>query len=494
MRFIMRTTTTNRLSATVCGACCALASCVQLHATIINIPGDQPAIQAGINAAVNGDTVLVAPGSYNETVDFLGKAITVKSSGGAAVTTISAGGLGMTSVIKFVSNEGADSILEGFTVTGETGSFVTSPSAQIRGGGVYAIGATPTLIRCDISGNQAHMALFGVKAYGGGVYHDGSEITLVDCRINGNIARAIDGPTAEGGGIYSTGSVIMNNCQVNDNTVNTASVAPIVEGRGGGVRCSGGTFINCEFRRNLVASRSSFGGGAFTQSSLLMNCLVANNTVTFGGGGNPLGGGCGISSSATLISCTVTDNTINFAFGSAVNASSLSNCIVFGNGGASEVAPNATVSKSCIEGGFAGSGNISADPLFVNASGGDFRLQDGSPCRDTGDRTLLLADIYDLDGDGNAGEQLSRDLALVRRIVNGQVDMGAYEWQRTCLTDISPSSPGIAGDGSTGIGDLLAVIAGWGACDQCNADVNNDDVVNIADLLAVIAGWGACQP
>lgn len=84
-------------------------------ADTINVPADQPSIQAGINAAVNGDTVLVAPGTYVEIIDFLGKAITVKSSHGAETTVID--GDEDYSVVSFYSLEGPDSVLEGFTIT-----------------------------------------------------------------------------------------------------------------------------------------------------------------------------------------------------------------------------------------------------------------------------------------------------------------------------------------------------------------------------------------
>ncbi len=69
------------------------------NAVIINVPGDQPTIQAGIDVAVNGDDVVVAPGTYFETINFLGKAITLRSSDGPEVTIIDAnfdGGSGVT--------------------------------------------------------------------------------------------------------------------------------------------------------------------------------------------------------------------------------------------------------------------------------------------------------------------------------------------------------------------------------------------------------------
>ncbi|HUS84372.1 MAG TPA: hypothetical protein VMX56_04445, partial [Anaerolineales bacterium] len=93
----------------------------------LRVPQDYPRIQAAIDAASDGDTVLVAPGTYYETIDFLGKAITVESETIPEETIIDAGGAG--SVVTFDSEEGRDSVLRGFLLRGGYGNLV--------GGGVY---------------------------------------------------------------------------------------------------------------------------------------------------------------------------------------------------------------------------------------------------------------------------------------------------------------------------------------------------------------------
>jgi len=108
----------------------------------IHVPADQPTIQAGINAAQNGDTVLVAPGTYNENIDFKGKGITVTSAAtnysGAVATVITASAYG--SVVSLVTNEPSTAVLNGFTIQGASGPNANAPIA-----GIAIIGSSPTI-------------------------------------------------------------------------------------------------------------------------------------------------------------------------------------------------------------------------------------------------------------------------------------------------------------------------------------------------------------
>src|SRR5262249_16946152 len=116
----------------------------------INVPADQPTIQQGIVAASDGDRVLVAPGTYAEHIDFLGKAIQVIGTGGSSATTLDGGGIGH--VLTFQTGETDQSVLTGFTITHGLagGDFLDG-----RGGGILVAAASPSITGNVIRENAA---------------------------------------------------------------------------------------------------------------------------------------------------------------------------------------------------------------------------------------------------------------------------------------------------------------------------------------------------
>ena len=118
---------------------------------------DFTSIQAAISAASWYDTVIVYPHTYYENINFLGKAITVKSINPedpniVAGTVIDAGGSG--SAVTFENGEGPDAVITGFTITGGIGTYDNRVSvASYWGGGVYCYRASPTITSNVISGN-----------------------------------------------------------------------------------------------------------------------------------------------------------------------------------------------------------------------------------------------------------------------------------------------------------------------------------------------------
>jgi len=156
-------------------------------ADTIHVPADQPTIQAGINTAVNGDTVLVAPGTYVENIDFLGKAIVVKSCGGAHKTVIDGNQAG--SVVCFHNAEGRDSRLDGFTLRNGKAAYVA---------GIDCLFASTSIFNNIIRENAAGFE-------GGGIFCDGFQTLLVGNVILDNEVRKPGIPwesTEVNGGFY----------------------------------------------------------------------------------------------------------------------------------------------------------------------------------------------------------------------------------------------------------------------------------------------------
>ncbi|NNE46902.1 MAG: right-handed parallel beta-helix repeat-containing protein [Rhodothermales bacterium] len=117
------------------------------------VPSEYATIQSAIEAASAGDEVVVAPGLYYEAVDFLGKAITVRSSDGPLVTTIDPFKEDpprcdqREPCVQFTTSEGRDSVLRGFTLTDGLG-FFKGGGCSFEGGGVYILQASPTIEDC----------------------------------------------------------------------------------------------------------------------------------------------------------------------------------------------------------------------------------------------------------------------------------------------------------------------------------------------------------
>ncbi len=164
------------------------------HARIIGVPGDSPTIKAGIDASTPGDTVLVQPGRYLETIDFKGKDIVI---GSLFITTQDTSyisktiidGNKMNTVVTFQTGETSAAELCGFTITnGASRGSVFHPEYN-SGGGICCKGASPYLHHLNVIENRSSMD-------GGGMYLEKSNSVIEHCVISNNRASSM------GGGIY----------------------------------------------------------------------------------------------------------------------------------------------------------------------------------------------------------------------------------------------------------------------------------------------------
>jgi parallel beta-helix repeat protein len=219
----------------------ALAATPAAFASTINVPADFPTIQAAINAAVNGDVVLVAAGTFVENINFNGKAITVQGAGSRPPSnipfTLIDGSLGGP-CCTIASGESASSILMDIELSFGTGKLI---GAKRYGGGLYISKASsPTIDNGGIGRNTAD--------FGAGVYIDkGCNPAFVDTLIANNVTAN----KGTGGGVYSLGNPTFDNCRIAENTA--------TDGTGGGIYLGQSTAVitNSTFDKN----HSWYGGG-----------------------------------------------------------------------------------------------------------------------------------------------------------------------------------------------------------------------------------------
>lgn len=375
------------------------AACAAVFTVAGDGSGDYSSIQAAISAVGNGDEIVVQPGRYHETVNFLGKALTVRSSAGPANTWI------FLEEQTRIINLNGDSTLEGFTITGGR--------ARVGGGIWVTDGASPTIRGNIIEGNTAEWN--GVlPAFGGGIAVDPlCEPVITRNVIRNNLALGdTQGFYAYGAGIDladDSTAIIENNIIENNSTTDS----------GGGV---------------------SLGvAGVTTPVSIVHNTIIGNLAGQGGATSSIFGGGIllEVDSSATIRNNLIVDN-------DATAAGQGGGIHFFSNGLQGMTYENndfdANIPDDCagLPGSKCSTGQFFLAPLFLNPSGGNYRPRSDSPILELG--TVTGAPALDADGQARSADGDLDGIAAP--------DPGAFENQRETTRLSFQDSISLTWDGS----------------------------------------------
>jgi len=319
----------------------AVITVASVSATTINVPADYAAIQAGIDASSNGDTVLVQPGIYAERINFYGKAIVVKSTDGANMTIIERA-VGLSSIVTFDNGEDNNSVLDGFTVRNTKYSH-----------GISCISSSPIIINCIIENTDSFYN-------GGGIYFGDNSAPIIRKNvIRNNYAW------------YGAG-ICCGNCDQDHIALIDSNVFYNNQASGNGSAFHAMNCV-CIFRYNLVYSNQAHWGTLRIDASgsIIENNTFINNTSLDRSG-------CilaeGDYSTDTYIRNNIFFN--NSYYGVYINDGSnyhLSYNCFYANGSG----PYYNINPEA--------GNIYEYPLFTDTSVNNYHLTSLSPCIDAGD-------------------------------------------------------------------------------------------------------------
>lgn len=361
-----------------------------INAAIKNVPSQYSTIQAGINAAIDGDTVLVAPGTYFENIHFRGKNIVVTSTfyqsfnlsiisstvinGSTPVNSDSASCVRITSPLSSAYRDSL-AVLQGFTITGGAGTFWQDEHGAGRyceGGGIIMQYSRATVQFNIVKDNKCIRRPAGIASTGGG-----------GIRMGDGRAKIFNNIIFNNEAMYG-GGVVLNysNTQLKNNVI----------------------FKNRVYQ--VVAGAPTYGGGGVWTNGTGVN-TVENNTIvnnSSAGAGSPAAGqGGGI-----LVYATPTTITNNIVWGNTASVAAVTLKQI-----ADGFTGTANVTYSCVQDGYTGTGNISTAPQFDSTN---YLISSSSPCIDAGNPAVNFNDI-----EGTIpGQALFPSRGALRN------DMGAY--------------------------------------------------------------------
>jgi len=256
-------------------------------ATTIHIPSYWPTIQQGIEAARTGDIVLVAPGTYRENINFLGKAIEVRGAQGSTCTVIDGGQI--TSVVTFENFEHRDSILTGFTLTNGAGTLKTFGGRKyIYGAGIYCYCASPTISDNRIYRNIIEDSGQAFDYVGGGIYCQGQAYP----RIMNNVIET--NQANSGGAIYcytheaptkaEIELIIMGNSLIANRVVDYHSPSGLLACQGGGAIVCKGTGEKILIEDNRIGYNAAQGNRSGIRIHQRNQVTIRNNHIFYNSG------------------------------------------------------------------------------------------------------------------------------------------------------------------------------------------------------------------